>query len=79
MARNQKKHKTSSKAVVPKQFKLYVRGKRYEVSGSLLDKFPGSMLRRIISETWNEDNDSSGLDQNKEIFIDETVEGSSLS
>ena len=59
-----------------KQFKLNIGGTRYEVSNSLLDQFQDSMLRRITSDTWNnESNDDPLLDpdltkKEEEIFIE---------
>ena len=58
-----------------KQFKLNIGGTRYEVSNSLLDQFQDSMLRRITSDTWNnESNDDPLLDpdltKKEEIFIE---------
>ena len=59
--------------MAPKQFKLNVGGTKYEVSDTLLDGFPESMLRKITSDTWNQkSNDDDGDDGNntKEIFIE---------
>ncbi|OEU18296.1 POZ domain-containing protein [Fragilariopsis cylindrus CCMP1102] len=57
-----------------KQFKLNIGGTRYEVSNSLLDQFPGSMLRRITSDTWNNESNDPLLDpdltKKEEIFIE---------
>ena len=64
--------------MAPKQFKLNVGGTKYEVSDTLLDGFPESMLRKITSDTWNqnhnEKNDADDEDKQKsdddEIFIE---------
>ena len=45
-----------------KQFKLNIGGTRYEVSNSLLDQFQDSMLRRITSDTWNNESNDPLLD-----------------
>ena len=59
--------------MAPKQFKLNVGGTKYEVSDTLLDGFPESMVRKITSDTWNQkSNDDDGDDgkNTKEIFIE---------
>ena len=57
-----------------KQFKLNIGGTRYEVSNSLLDQFQDSMLRRITSDTWNNESNDPLLDpdltKKDEIFIE---------
>ena len=54
--------------------KFNVGGTRYEVSQSLLDRFPESMLARICSETWQEGVTSEDTDGKGEIFIDRNGE-----
>ena len=60
----------------PKRFKLNIGGTKYEVSDTLLDGFPESMLRKITSDTWNQNNcdDGGGNKRRKieagEIFIE---------
>lgn len=54
----------------PKGFLLNVGGTRYEVSDSLLDRFPDSMLRKITSDIWNQSDDDSDTEENREIFIE---------
>lgn len=54
----------------PKLFKLNVGGTRYEVSDSLLDQFPESMLRRLTSEAWNKNNQDGEGAAESEIFIE---------
>lgn len=62
-------------------YKLNIGGTRYEVSNSLLDQFPDSMLRKITSDTWKKaaaattTNSTSENDlANPEIFIDRNGE-----
>ena len=50
-------------------------GTKYEVSDSLLDQYPNSMLRRLTSEEWNHHKDKGleeeeGGESNNEIFIE---------
>merc|ERR1740129_2236677 len=72
-----KKRKTNSSSRqdeekdIPNTFKLNVGGTKYEVSNSLLDCFPNSMLRRITSDAWREGATDS---QTMEIFIDRNGE-----
>ena len=49
----------------PKGFLLNVGGTRYEVSDSLLDRFPDSMLRKITSDIWNQSDDDSDTEENR--------------
>ena len=51
--------------------KLNVGGVRYDVSQSLLDRFPCSMLSKLVSDTWIE----GAMDEDtKEVFIDRNGE-----
>ena len=52
--------------------RLNVGGHRYEVSRSLLELYPESMLARLISDEWNdnESNDDDGNPDDDVIFID---------
>ena len=43
--------------------KFNVGGKHFEVSRALIDEHADSMLRRLVSDTWNED-------PSKAVFID---------
>ena len=54
---------STASLTMSKLFKLNVGGTRFEVSDSLLDQFPDSMLRRLTSEAWNREDDA-------EIFIE---------
>jgi BTB/POZ domain len=50
-----------------KVIRLNVGGTHYEVSRSLIEIYPDTMLARLISKEWNSSNDN---DKNQEIFID---------
>ena len=68
----------NEKAKTPSNhFKLNIGGTRYEVSNSLLDHFPDSMLRKITSDTWTKAtttnsaiSEQDDLASNPEIFFD---------
>ena len=72
MSPKRKKQKKDS----PERFKLNIGGTKYEVSDSLLEQFPDSILRRITSDSWNEknqddaDTDNDDSSEDPEIFIE---------
>ena len=51
------------------KFKFNVGGKRFETSRDLINQQPGSMLSRMISDTWHKQTSDSDTDD-KPIFID---------
>ena len=53
-----------------KTVRLNVGGTKYEVAKDTIEKYPGTMLARLISETWEGKDDKKRAREEDEIFID---------
>jgi hypothetical protein len=71
--RKKKSHKAAA-AASGLRVRFNIGGTKYEVSRSVIDKFPDSMLAKICSDTWNNNDktgdDDDGTDDESEIFIE---------
>ena len=56
----------------PKTVRLNVGGTKYEISTSLIDMYPDTMLARMISDRWqqHDDDDNDGTTTEEGVFID---------
>jgi hypothetical protein len=77
MAPGKRKKKSHKAAAVASgvRVRFNIGGTKYEVSRSVIDKFPDSMLAKICSDTWNnssktDDDEDAGSGDESEIFIE---------